>query len=207
MSGKAIHIIQAEAESECLQMQEVIRETWPLMPRPLRAYNKAFSQRWARHILGKDASIEHELMAPWQDMADEQALKWPRLRELVRPPVFYYRWGVADMDRETDISALRKAIRIASSVNEVISREGVSDGPHDWWKKHLELMARPDVIAELDRLGGGEQPRPNSLCHRLPNGDWSTVYLAAIVCHNIMDLQSQAALLLWPGEVTSGWLG
>ncbi|MCH8825762.1 MAG: hypothetical protein IIB16_02300 [Chloroflexi bacterium] len=207
MSGSTMRIVQAETEAECLEVERAIRAAWDDLPRPLRAYSKAFVQRWVGHILGREALIEQELMAPWQELAEEQSLKWPRLRELMRPPVFYYRWGVADMDRETDVRSLRRAIRIASSVNEVVSREAIADGPHVWWQKHLELMRNPNAGAELNRLEAGEQTDSDSAYRRLPNGNWGTIYLAAIMCHNMMDLQSQAALLLWPWEVTSGWLG
>ena len=206
MSGKEIHIIQAENEPECGDLEQQIKTVWDTLPRPLYAYNKSFEEKWISVILGASVRIEHDLMQMWRATAEQQYLKWPRLRELIRPPIFYYRWGVADLDREVDSGKIRQAIRRAKSVNEVMSLEAKGDGPHIWWPKHLEAMQDPAIIQELSRLSGGDNTSRLPSVRRLPNGRWTTTELAAIICHNLIDLQSEAALLLWNWNTMSEWL-
>ena len=146
-------------------------------------------------------------MKMWKSMADQQSLKWPRLRELIRPPVFYYRWGLAHYDRERDVKKLKQAIRQAGSVNEVISREAIGGVPHIWWQEHLEAMQDSALQGELASLNSGADDKNHSPhVYRLPNGNWTTTKLAAIVCHNMMDLQSEASLLIWQWGAMSQWL-
>ena len=152
-----------------------------------------------------EARIDHDTMDGWKAVADQQAIKWPRLRELIRPPVFYYHWGIADFDRERDIGAMRRTMRSAKSVNEVISREALGGAPHIWWRQHLEMLKDPRVNRRLAYPPTDDSDCPDSL-YRLPNGVWTTNRLAAIICHNMMDLQSQASLLLWHWNLTSPWL-
>ncbi len=208
LTGGEISILQAEDEADCKAMAAQIAPIWHALPRPIYAYNKGFTEDWLSDALGKTARIDRDLMEPWKGVADRQALKWPRLRELLRPPVFNYRWGVADYDRTHDPRAMRRAIRIASSVSEVVSREAVGGAPHLWWRQHLELMADPRAREEIERLSRADAA-PGASRHRsarrLPNGSWTTSRLAAIVCHNLMDLQSQASLLFWQGDAISGW--
>ena len=71
----------------------------------------------------------------------------------------------------------------------------------------MEVMKSADIQKELARLseiGYAEQHSP--YVYRLPNGNWTTTKLAAIVCHNMMDLQSQASLLIWQWNSMSQWL-
>ena len=75
------------------------------------------------------------------------------------------------------------------------------------WQDHMEVMKSADIQKELARLseiGYAEQHSP--YVYRLPNGNWTTTKLAAIVCHNMMDLQSQASLLIWQWNSMSQWL-
>ena len=205
LSEDVIRIVQAEGESDCVELERFIRDVWETLPRPLYAYNKGFEEKWFRPLLGSKVHVDHDLMETWKRAAEQQSLKWPRLRELVRPPVFYYRWGVADLDRERDPAKLRQAIRRASSVNEVMSREAVVGAPHVWWQQHLEAMQDSQILQELSRLSRGETGYHSQSVYRLPNGNWTTMWLAAIICHNMMDLQSEASLLLWPWDVMSQW--
>lgn len=209
ISGGELAILQAEDDADCAAMAAQIAPVWRALPRPIYAYNKTFAANWLAYALGEEASIDRDLMDQWKSVADRQALKWPRLRELLRPPVFNYRWGVADYDRARDPRAMRRAIRIATSVSEVVSREAVGGAPHQWWRQHLDLMADPRVRQEIDRLSQ-THAAPDAARHRsvrrLPNGNWTTSRLAAIVCHNMMDLQSQASLLFWQEDAVSAWL-
>ena len=122
-----------------------------------------------------------------------------------RPPVFYYRWGIADYDRERDLGTMRRAMRRAKSANEVISREALGGTPHIWWQQHLEMLNDPEISRQLTNPPSDADSRSAAL-YRLPNGNWTTNRLAAIICHNMMDLQSQASLLLWQWNLTSPWL-
>ena len=206
LSGSAIRIAQAETKADCEALTAELQRIWQTLPRPIYAYNRDFVGRWLTQALGSEAVIDHDTMEVWKSAAEMQSLKWPRLRELMRPPIFYYRWGIADYDRERDTSAMRRTMRRAKSVNEVISREALGGAPHIWWQQHLKMLDDPEVAR---RLSGpppeDEDAQPASL-YRLPNGNWTTNRLAAIICHNMMDLQSQAALLLWQWNLTSPWL-
>lgn len=205
LTGNEVHIVQAENEPECAELEQYIKTVWDALPRPVYAYNKRFEERWLTNILGADVRIEHDLMEMWRATAEQQYLKWPRLRELIRPPIFYYRWGIADLDREADPGKIRQAIRRAKSVNEVMSLEAKGDGPHIWWPKHLEAMQNPTTIQELSRLSSGDKSSRLPSVRRLPNGRWTTTEMAAIICHNLIDLQSEAALLLWNWPTMSEW--
>ena len=205
LSGSEIRITQAENEPDCAVLASEVRQAWTDLPRPIYAYNKKFVGGWLSEALGAEAHIDHDTMDAWKAVADQQSLKWPRLRELIRPPVFYYHWGIADYDRERDIGAMRRAMRSAKSVNEVISREALGGAPHLWWQQHLQMLKDPRVNRRLAYPPTDDDDRPDSL-YRLPNGVWTTNRLAAIICHNMMDLQSQASLLLWQWNATSPWL-
>ena len=217
LSGDAIRIAQAETEADCEALTDEVKRVWQALPRPIYAYNRKFVGGWLTQALGAEARIDHDTMDSWKAVADQQSLKWPRLRELVRPPVFYYRWGIADQDRERDIGTMRRTMRRAKSVNEVISREALGGAPHIWWQQHLEMLNDPEIAGRLARQSsdaanlhqpGPDRPGPNrsEKLYRLPNGNWTTNRLAAIICHNMMDLQSQASLLLWQWNLTSPWL-
>ena len=205
LSGSEIRIVQAETESDCTALAAEVKRVWQSLPRPIYAYNRKFVGGWLSSAIGAEAHIDHDTMDAWKAVADQQSLKWPRLRELIRPPVFYYRWGVADRDRERDVGVMRRTMRRARSVNEVISREALGGAPHIWWHQHLEMLKDPEVSRQLAQPPSEASGRSRNL-HRLPNGNWTTDRLAAIVCHNMMDLQSQASLLLWRWELTSPWL-
>lgn len=209
LSGSAVNVIQAEDPPDCEALPDEIGRVWHTLPRPLYAYNKAFATDWIGAAIEQIAHIDHDTMEPWKSVAEQQSIKWPRLRELLRPPVFCYRWGVADYARERDARAMRRAIRTATSVNEVVSREAVSAAPYLWWQRHLDLLKDPQVRRELARLrrsnADATAPHSNNV-HRLPTGRWTTAPLAAIVCHNMMDLQSQASLMLWQWNATSTWM-
>ena len=205
LSGSEIRITQAENEADCAALASDIKDLWQTLARPIYAYNKKFVGDWISQALNADAHIDHDTMDAWKAVADQQALKWPRLRELVRPPVFYYRWGIADYDRERDMGAMRRTMRSAKSVNEIISREALGGAPHIWWQQHLEMLKDPRINRRLAYPPTDAEDRPDNL-HRLPNGVWTTNRLAAIICHNMMDLQSQASLLLWQWNATSAWL-
>ena len=205
LSGGEIRIVQAESEADCAALASEVRRVWATLPRPIYAYNRKFVGGWLNDALSADARIDHDTMDTWRAVADQQSLKWPRLRELIRPPVFYYRWGIADHDRERDLGTMRRAMRRARSVNEVISREALGGAPHIWWQQHLEMLNDPAIARQLARPPSDASSSSDKL-YRLPNGSWSTNRLAAIVCHNMMDLQSQAALLLWQWNLTSPWL-
>ena len=129
LSGSAIRIIQAENEADCEALAAEVQRLWQTLPRPIYAYNRKFVSGWLSDALGAEANIDHDSMDAWKAVADQQALKWPRLRELIRPPVFYYRWGIADYDRERDLGTMRRAMRRAKSANEVISREALGGAP------------------------------------------------------------------------------
>ncbi len=205
LSGSVIRILQAETGEECATLESEVKRVWQTLPRPTYAYNRSFVAGWISRATGSDAHIDHDTMDAWKSVADQQALKWPRLRELVRPPLFYYRWGIADIDRERDMGTLRRTMRSARSVNEVISREALGGAPHIWWQQHLDMLRVPEIARQLSNPSSIETDRPGRL-HRLPNGNWTTNRLAAIICHNMMDLQSQASLLLWQWDLTSPWL-
>ena len=205
LSGSAIRIVQAETEADCAALASELRHIWQSLPRPIYAYNRKFVAGWIEHATGADAHIDHDTMDSWKAVADQQSLKWPRLRELIRPPLFYYHWGIADHDRERDIGAMRRTMRSARSVNEVISREALGGAPHIWWQQHLDMLNDPEINRQLANLLSIDADHPGSL-YRLSNGNWTTNRLAAIVCHNMMDLQSQASLLLWQWDLTSPWL-
>lgn len=136
ISGDLIRIVQAEIEADCEALTAEVRRVWQTLPRPVHAYNRKFVGGWLTQALGAEAHIDHDTMDAWKAVADQQSLKWPRLRELVRPPVFYYRWGIADQDRERDIGTMRRTMRRAKSVNEVISREALR-----WRSPHLVAAA------------------------------------------------------------------
>ena len=211
LSGSDISITQAENEVDCETLTAEVRRILPSLQRPIYAYNREFVGNWLSNALGAAAHIDHDTLDVWKAVADQQTLKWPRLRELVRPPVFYYRWGVADYDRERDLGTLRRAMRRAKSVNEVISREALGGAPHLWWQQHLKMLKDPEIRQRLAHLSRDSNASPKTAAsdknlHRLPNGHWTTNRLAAIVCHNMMDLQSQASLLLWQWNATSPWL-
>lgn len=205
LSGSEIRILQAETDEECAALESEVKRVWHALPRPIYAYNRKFVGGWLSQAIGEDAHIDHDTMEAWKAVADQQSLKWPRLREIVRPPLFYYRWGIADIDRERDMGTMRRTMRSARSVNEVISREALGGAPHIWWQQHLEMSEDSDIARQLANPSSIEADRPDRL-HRLPNGCWTTNRLAAIICHNMMDLQSQASLLLWQWDLTSPWL-
>ena len=205
LSGSAIRIVQAETEADCEALAAEVKRVWRTLPRPIYAYNRNFVEGWLTQSLGTDARIDHDTMDSWKAVADQQSIKWPRLRELVRPPVFYFRWGIADYDRERDMGTMRRTMRSARSVNEVISREALGGAPHIWWQQHLRMLEDPEIARQLANPPSIDNDRPGSL-YRLPNGNWTTNRLAAIICHNMMDLQSQASLLLWQWDLTSPWL-
>ena len=210
LSGSDISITQAEDEDDCEALTTAVRRIMPSLHRPIYAYNREFVGGWLSSALGAEAHIDHDTMDAWKAVAEQQSLKWPRLRELVRPPMFYYRWGVADYDRERNPGTLRRAMRSAKSVNEVISREALGGAPHLWWQQHLIMLKDAKIRRQLAHLSGGnassEPAASYRNLHRLPNGHWTTNRLAAIICHNMMDLQSQASLLLWQWNATSPWL-
>ncbi len=205
LSGSTIRIIQAENEADCETLKAEIRKVWETLPQPIYVYNRNFVSGWISQALEEPVLIDHDTMQTWKDMADQQSLKWPRLRELVRPPVFYYQWGIADYDRERDRGAIRRAVRRAKSVNEIISWEALGGAPHIWWQQHLNMVKDPEIARLLAHPPSNSANQTDKL-HRLPNGSWTTRHLAAIVCHNMMDLQSQASLLLWQWNATSSWL-
>ena len=205
LSGSSIRIIQAENEADCEALAAEVQRLWRTFLRPIYAYNRKFVSGWLSDALGAEANIDHDSMDAWKAVADQQALKWPRLRELIRPPVFYYRWGIADYDRERDLGTMRRAMRRAKSANEVISREALGGTPHIWWQQHLEMLNDPEISRQLTNPPSDADSRSAAL-YRLPNGNWTTNRLAAIICHNMMDLQSQASLLLWQWNLTSPWL-
>ena len=205
LSGSEIRIVQAETQADCSALAEEIRRVWNTLSRPIYAYNRQFVAGWLSQAIAAEACIDHDTMDDWKAVADQQAIKWPRLRELIRPPVFYYHWGIADFDRERDIGTMRRTMRQAKSVNEVISREALGGAPHIWWQQHLEMLKDPRINRRLAYPPTDDSDRPDSL-YRLPNGVWTTNRLAAIICHNMMDLQSQASLLLWQWNLTSSWL-
>ena len=205
LSGSTIRIVQAEDEPDCETLNTEVTRVWQTLPRPIYAYNRNFVGGWLSQAIGGDAQIDHDTMDSWKAVADQQALKWPRLRELVRPPLFYYRWGIADYDRERDFGTMRRTMRSARSVNEVISREALGGAPHIWWQQHLEMLKDPELALQLSRPPSDAANRSDKL-YRLPNGNWATNRLAAIICHNMIDLQSQASLLLWQWDLTSPWL-
>ena len=205
LSGSEIRIVQAETQADCSALAEEVKRVWNTLLRPIYAYNHQFVAGWLSQAINAEARIDHDTMDGWKAVADQQAIKWPRLRELIRPPVFYYHWGIADFDRERDIGAMRRTMRSAKSVNEVISREALGGAPHIWWQQHLEMLKDPRVNRRLAYPPTDDSDRPDSL-YRLPNGAWTTNRLAAIICHNMMDLQSQASLLLWQWNLTSHWL-
>ena len=205
LSANTVRVVQAEDEPDCEALAAEIKRVWQELPRPLYAYNRKFVEGWLQSATGAEAHIDIDTMDAWKAVADQQSLKWPRLRELIRPPVFYYHWGVADRDRERDTGVMRRTMRRARSVNEVISREALGGAPHVWWRQHLEMLNDPDLSRQL----ASPPPDPASLSRNLyllPNGNRTTDRIAAIVCHNMMDLQSQASLLLWQWELTSPWL-
>ena len=205
LAGSEIRVIQAENEADCAALASDAKDLWCALPRPIYAYNKKFVGDWLSQALEAEAHIDIDTMDAWKAVADHQSLKWPRLRELIRPPVFYYRWGIADYDRERDIGTMRRTMRSARSVNEVISREALGGAPHIWWRQHLEMLKDPRINRQLAYPPPDPADAPNNL-YRLPNGSWTTNRLAAIICHNMMDLQSQASLLLWQWNATSPWL-
>lgn len=205
LSGSELRIVQAESEADCAALAGEVKRVWQTLPRPIHAYNRHFVEGWLSDAIGADAHIDHDTMDSWKAVADQQSIKWPRLRELIRPPVFYYRWGIADQDRERDIGTIRRAMRRARSVNEVISREALGGAPHIWWQQHLNMLNDPEIARRLENPPSNDADRSGGL-YRLPNGNWTTNRLAAIVCHNMMDLQSQASLLLWQWNLTSPWL-
>ena len=205
LSGSDIRIVQAENKDDCEALAAEVRRLWQALPRPIYAYNRKFVGAWLSQAIGADAQIDHDTMESWKAVADQQALKWPRLRELIRPPVFYYRWGIADYDRERDIGTMRRTMRRAKSVNEVISREALGGAPHIWWHQHLDMLKDTEIARQLANPPSDDSGHPGNI-FRLPNGNWSTNRLGAIVCHNMMDLQSQASLLLWQWNLTSPWL-
>ena len=205
LSGSEIRIAQAETEADCKALDAELRQLWRSLPRPIYAYNRKFVEGWLGNAIGEEAQVDVDTMDAWKSVAEQQSLKWPRLRELIRPPVFYYRWGIADHDRERDIGTMRRTMRRARSVNEVMSREALGGAPHIWWRQHLEMLKDAEVSRRLAQPPSEASNRSGNL-HRLPNGNWTTNRLAAIICHNMMDLQSQASLLLWQWELTSPWL-
>ena len=205
LSGSAIRIIQAENEADCEALAAEVQRLWQTLPRPIYAYNCKFVSGWLSDALGTEANIDHDSMDAWKAVADQQALKWPRLRELIRPPVFYYRWGIADYDRERDLGTMRRAMRRAKSANEVISREALGGAPHIWWQQHIQMLDDPEISRQITNPPTDPAEQSVNL-YRLPNGNWTTNRLAAIICHNMMDLQSQASLLLWQWNLTSPWL-
>ena len=205
LSGSAIRILQAETEADCEALAAEVRRIWQTLPRPIYAYNQKFVEGWIEQATGAGAHIDHDTMDSWKAVADQQSLKWPRLRELIRPPLFYYHWGIADYDRERDLGTIRRTMRSARSVNEVISREALGGAPHIWWQQHLRMLEDPEIARQLASPPESDEERSGSL-YRLPNGNWTTNRLAAIICHNMMDLQSQASLLLWQWDLTSPWL-
>ena len=205
LSGSEIRIVQAETQDDCSELAEELNRAWNTLPRPIYAYNRRFVAGWLSQAIGAEAHIDRDTMDHWKAVADQQAIKWPRLRELIRPPVFYYNWGIADFDRERDIGAMRRTMRRARSVNEVISREALGGAPHIWWQQHLNMLNDAEIAHSLSNPPNGDTKHCKSL-FRLPNGSWSTNRIAAIVCHNMMDLQSQASLLLWHWNLTSPWL-
>ena len=205
LSGSAIRIVQAETEADCEALAVEVRRIWHSLSRPIHAYNRKFVEAWLSSAIGSDAHIDHDTMDAWKAVADQQSLKWPRLRELIRPPLFYYRWGIADYDRERDMGTMRRTMRSARSVNEVISREALGGAPHTWWQQHLRMLEDPEIARQLANPLSVDADHPGRL-YRLPNGNWTTNRLAAIICHNMMDLQSQASLLLWQWNLTSPWL-
>ena len=140
LSGSAIHIVQAETQADCAALAAETRRAWHELPRPIYAYNRKFVGGWIEHATDADAHIDHDTMDAWKAVADQQSLKWPRLRELIRPPLFYYHWGIADYDRERDMGTMRRTMRSARSVNEVISREALG-GAHT----HLVAAASQDA--------------------------------------------------------------
>lgn len=205
LSGSAIRIVQAETEADCEALAAEVKRIWHTFPRPIYAYNRKFVAGWIEQAIGAGAHIDHDTMDSWKSVADQQSIKWPRLRELIRPPLFYFRWGIADYDRERDFGTMRRAMRSARSVNEVISREALGGAPHIWWQQHLRMLEDPETAHQLASPPDNDEERSSSL-YRLPNGNWTTNRLAAIICHNMMDLQSQASLLLWQWDLTSPWL-
>ena len=205
LSGSAIRIAQAETEADCESLAAEVRRIWHTLPRPIYAYNREFVAGWIEQAIGADAHIDHDTMGTWKAVSDQQSIKWPRLRELIRPPLFYYHWGIADYDRERDMGTMRRTMRSARSVNEVISREALGGAPHIWWQQHLRILEDPEIAHQLANPPDNDEERSSSL-YRLPNGNWTTNRLAAIVCHNMMDIQSQASLLLWQWDLTSSWL-
>ena len=205
LSGSEIRIVQAESEADCAVLAAETKEIWQALPRPVYAYNRKFVEGWLSNAAGADIHIDCDTMDSWKAVADQQSIKWPRLRELIRPPVFYYRWGIADFDRERNMGTMRRTMRSARSVNEVISREALGGAPHIWWQQHLNMLRDPEVASRLNSPPSDDTDPSNKLYH-LPNGNWTTNRLAAIICHNMMDLQSQASLLLWQWNLTSPWL-
>jgi hypothetical protein len=205
LSGSEIRIMQAETQADCSALAEELNRIWNTLPRPIYAYNRRFVAGWLSQAIDAEVCIEHDTMGDWKAIADQQAVKWPRLRELIRPPVFYYQWGIANFDRERDIGTMRRAMRQAKSVNEVISREALGGAPHIWWRQHLNMLNDPEITHRLNNPPADSVKDSGNL-FRLPNGNWSTNRLAAIICHNLMDIQSQASLLLWHWNLTSPWL-
>lgn len=205
LTGSTIRIVQAEDEPDCEALAAETKRIWHELPRPIYAFNREFVGGWLTNAIGADAHIDIDTMDAWKAVADQQSLKWPRLRELIRPPVFYYSWGIANYDRERDIGAMRRTMRRARSVNEVISREALGGAPHIWWRQHLEMLKSPELAHRLAHPPTSAAGQSGEL-YRLPNSSWTTNRLAAIICHNMMDLQSQASLLLWHWDLTSPWL-
>ena len=205
LSGSEIRIVQAETQADCSELAEELNRVWNTLPRPIYAYNRKFVAGWLSQAINAEVCIDRDTMDDWKAVADQQAIKWPRLRELIRPPVFYYHWGIANFDRERDIGAIRRAMRRAKSVNEVLSREALGGAPHVWWQQHLDMLNEPEIAHRLKNPPADDVKASGNL-FKLPNGNWSTTRLAAIICHNMMDIQSQASLLLWHWNLTSPWL-
>jgi hypothetical protein len=198
ISNRTLQIVQAEDTNDCREVEVRIKSNIEHLSRPLYAYNKDFEERWLSDVLGANFSIDHDLMKLCQSKAQWHGMKWPRLRELVRPPIFNTNWGVANIDRQTDPCKIFANMDKVTTVGQIIERESQVDGPHVLWASHLKAWPRPEVQAELARLADPERGGHKLGVSKLPNGKWTTTEVAAIVCHNMTDLLSEASLLLWP---------
>ena len=153
-------------------------------------------------IEAKSRIVKVCAMQTLADLADnDEALRLPvigKLREIVRLPIFYFRhWGIADFDREDSPIKLFSDMESITTVNQIISRETAVDGPHILWQQHLVDMADPEVQREIALHSQAPQEPLRRPIHRLPNDNWVSSPLAAIICHNVIDLVSEASTLLW----------
>ena len=205
LSRDRICVFQVETQNECNLLGQTISALYSSLPRPHYAYNKGFEERWLAKLFSMDIHIDEDLMDPWRLIANWAGQKFPKLRELVRPPIFYFRhWGIADLDREDSPMKLFSDMDSITTVNQIISRETAINGPHILWQEHLKDMADPEVQREIALHSERPQEPLRRPIHRLPNGNWVSTPLAAIICHNVIDLISEASLLLWRPMV--GWI-